>query len=657
MTFELRARATGSRARTGVVTTLHDRIETPVFMPVGTRASVRTQPLSQLERLGPAILLANTYHLMVQPGIELFEQLGGLHRWMGWSRSILTDSGGFQIFSLPHTINDDGAEVRNHDGTRHWLTPERSIAMQRAIGSDIMMVLDECIDSTSPHPRARAAMERTHRWAQRSLDARGDSPQLLFGIVQGACFEDLRRASAEALTAMPFDGYAIGGLAVGESKAQREDITELTAGLLPEHRPRYLMGVGTPLDLLEAVHRGVDMFDCILPTAWAQQGIAFTSHGKIDLRRGVHKLSEHCLDAACDCEACTRHTRSYLRHLIKTKEPLGWQLLASHNLRFYLELMREIRARIADDTFAAFHAARRTSLGLADVDNPPGRQPRRKPAGPSARGQFIVHTSTHGFSSVQHVPSGEIMHSSNHPDGEAERVYVTQSSLLAQVETRPLVIWDVGLGAAHNAMAVIRRLDGVPHAPVTLISFEHDLDALRLALGELKAFPHLRHPAPHLLAHHRRYQRDALSWTLCEGDFLATFPTQPQPDVIFYDPFSSKVDTAMWSLATFGALFAHLTRPVELFTYTSSTAVRSSMLAAGFHVARGVSSGAKPETTIALKGISDADFSRHTLLGREWLDRRARSTARFGADIAPEHHPALEHAIATHAQFTSTLPP
>jgi queuine tRNA-ribosyltransferase len=651
--LEIRTKALDSRARTATLVTAHSTIETPVFMPVGTRGTVRTQTLDQLERLGASIILSNTYHLLVRPGIEVFERLGGLHRWMAWGKSILTDSGGFQIFSLPNarSMGEAGAEFRSYaDGTKLLLTPERSIAMQRAIGSDIMMVLDQCIDSTSSHAEAQAAMELTHRWAQRCLVARGESQQALFAIVQGACFPDLRRASADALTSMPFDGFAIGGLAVGETRAQREDITELTTELLPEDKPRYLMGVGTPLDLLEAVHRGVDMFDCILPTAWAQQGVVFTSHGKIDLKRGVHKLAEQPLDRACDCEACTLYTRSYLHHLIKCKEPLGWQLLAFHNLRFYLELMREIRAQIDRGTFTAFHKAQREQLALTDQDNPPARKPRRVAIKPTTLGNFGVHVSSLGFASIQHLPSGEIMHARNHPDREAERVYIEQSVQLAQA--RPLVVWDVGLGAAHNAMALIRtRASG--HPPIALVSFERDLDAFRLALDHQKQFPHLRHAAPHILAKSGRYQRDHLSWTVAEGDFLETFPRAPQPDLVFYDPFSGNVDTPMWSLATFERLFAFFERSVELITYRSSTAVRSSMLAAGFHVARGVASQPKPETTIALRITGDVDFSRHVFLGHDWLDKRARSSARFGTDIAPEHQLAVEHTIRNHAQFIS----
>jgi queuine tRNA-ribosyltransferase len=261
------ATVAGSRARTATLETARDAIATPVFMPVGTRGTVRTQTLAQLAALDAPILLANTYHLMVRPGIDVFERLGGLHRWMGWPRSILTDSGGFQIFSLPDAAVDDaGATLRGPDGRTLVLSPERSIAMQRAIGADIMMVLDHCVASTSSHAHAEAAMHRTTRWAARSLAARGDGPAALFAIVQGACFADLRRTSAGALTDLGgFDGYAIGGLAVGETRAEREDTTELVTAILPEDRPRYLMGVGMPIDLLEAVHRGVDMFESCPP--------------------------------------------------------------------------------------------------------------------------------------------------------------------------------------------------------------------------------------------------------------------------------------------------------------------------------------------------------------------------------------------------------
>jgi queuine tRNA-ribosyltransferase len=627
------------RARATTIATAHGTIETPIFMPVGTRGSVRSQTVSRVEGTGAPIILANTYHLLVRPGPELFEQMGGLHRWIGWSRAILTDSGGFQMFSL---------------GEPELLTPERSIAMQRALGSDIMMVLDRCIDSTSSHALAADAVEVTRAWALRSKAARGDSAQQLFGIVQGACYEDLRRTSAAQIIDIGFDGYALGGLAVGETKAQREDITELTAQLLPAEQPRYLMGVGTPLDILEAVHRGVDMFDCIMPTALAQHGVAFTSRGKVDLRRGVYRLSEEPIDAACACEPCARHSRSYIHHLIKCSEPVAWQLIAQHNLVFYLQLVREMRAAILADTWDALYRERRAVLAVTDLDNPPGPKPKQRRGTPTTRGAFALH-ETADFTSIRHVPSGEIMHSVNDPDDEARRVYVEQSVAIADAlaGTRDIVVWDVGLGAAHNAMALVHALDNAPaHAGVELHSFEIDLDAFQLALVHMKQFVHVRHPAPHVLAHRGQFARERLTWTLHTGDFLTTFRAAPQPDVIFYDPFSTKTDAPLWSLATFRMLHAHLARPVELFTYSASTAVRTSLLAAGFRVARGVGSGPKPETTIALANATPA-LAKHALLGHAWLARRARSTAPFAADIPPDQHAALDDAIRRHVQFAA----
>jgi queuine tRNA-ribosyltransferase len=369
MPFEIRVQGTGTQGRTGVLTTARGTIETPVFMPVGTRGTVRTQSLGKLEALGAPMLLANTYHLMQQPGVDVFERCGGLHRFMGWNGSILTDSGGFQVFSLAHarTIDDDGAVFQDVvDGPRLALTPERSIAMQRAIGADVMMVLDHCVGATSSVEETRDAMERTHRWARRSLAARTDAQ--MFAIVQGGRFPELRQQSAAELTSIDgFDGFAIGGLAVGEERAEREDITELVAALLPADRPRYLMGVGMPLDIVEAVHRGVDMFDCILPTSLAQHGRVFTQQGRVDLRKTLHRFDDAALDPTCGCEACTRHSRSYLHHLVKAREPLGWQLLAEHNLRFYVRLMQDIRTAIRDGRFAKLRAsAARWREGASD---------------------------------------------------------------------------------------------------------------------------------------------------------------------------------------------------------------------------------------------------------------------------------------------------
>jgi queuine tRNA-ribosyltransferase len=373
LNFQIEAEAAGSQARAGTFTTLHGEIQTPIFQPVGTQATVKALTVDELKSVGSRMLLANTYHLMLRPGPEVFAKFGGIHRFMNWDGPVLTDSGGFQIFSLPHSraITEAGARFQSYvDGKMHLLSPETSIAVQKAIGSDVMMVLDQCIPSTAPRAEAIRAMELTHRWAKRSFDARGDSPQSMFGIIQGACFEDLRHRSVEALTAIPFDGYAIGGLAVGETKSEREDFTEITTRLLPKNLPRYLMGVGTPLDILEAVHRGVDMFDCILPSALAKRGTAFVSRGKMQLRRTAYKFSEEALDADCGCETCLRYSRAYLHHLTKTDEVLGWKLLSIHNLVFYHRMMTEIRTSIFDGNFGSYRASRREAWSGTDEDTP-----------------------------------------------------------------------------------------------------------------------------------------------------------------------------------------------------------------------------------------------------------------------------------------------
>jgi queuine tRNA-ribosyltransferase len=372
LNFKIQAQATGSHARAATFRTLHSEVQTPVFMPVGTRATVKNQSFSTLKNSGSQVLLANTYHLMLRPGVEVFKRLGGIHSFMNWQGSVLTDSGGYQIFSLPHSrsMSEEGAEFSSYlDGKKILLTPELSIETQKAIGSDIMMVLDQCIPSTSDRRLAIEAMNLTHRWALRSMKARGNSPQSLFGIVQGACYTDLRKQSAEFLTQTDFDGFAIGGLAVGESKNEREDFTELTTQLLPKNLPRYLMGVGTPIDLLEGVHRGVDLFDCIIPTSYAQRGVAFTFSGRLQLRRSVYKFAELPLDSDCSCETCQTHSRAYLHHLVKAEEPLGWMLLGMHNIYFYHQLMKKIRASILDDSFLSFYREKREKLNLSDGKN------------------------------------------------------------------------------------------------------------------------------------------------------------------------------------------------------------------------------------------------------------------------------------------------
>ena len=355
--FTIHARDQGSRARRGTIVTAHGPIETPAFMTVGTRATVTGLDPDDLLKIGVQVVLGNTYHLMLRPGPELFRRVGGIHRFMSWSRPVLTDSGGYQIFSLPgdRTLTERGARFRSYiDRREHLLSPERSIEMQTALGSDIMMVLDVCIDSSSDEPTTRAAMERTHRWALRSLAARQNKAQALFAIVQGGVHQNLRRESAAFLTEHPFDGFAIGGLAVGDRRAQREEVTRLSAELLPDDRPRYLMGVGTPPDLLQAMLAGVDMFDCILPTHLAWQGTAFTATGRVKLTRLANATDDGPLDETCDCATCARFGRAYLHHLFKCGEPLGARLLALHNLRHYLTLMEESRRRIESGDFASW---------------------------------------------------------------------------------------------------------------------------------------------------------------------------------------------------------------------------------------------------------------------------------------------------------------
>lgn len=346
-------------ARLGRVRTIHGEFDTPVFMPVGTLATVKTLSPHELESLGAKIILGNTYHLALRPGIEVFRKFGGIHPFMKWTGSVLTDSGGFQIFSLPHSrkISEDAAVFRSYvNGDLIVLSPEKCMEIQNAIGSDIMMVLDQCIESTADFAATKKAMELTHRWALRSKNAhQNKSTQGLFSIVQGGLFPELRKQSADFLTQHEFSGFAIGGLAVGEEKHQREDMTQFSCELLPKDRPRYLMGVGTPLDLLEAVYRGVDMFDCIIPTKLAQQGIIFTWDGTDNLSKAHHKLSDEVISPNCQCTTCLTYSRGYVHHLIKSHEVLGWRLLSYHNIYFYLNLMSEIRKAIASKTYGEFY--------------------------------------------------------------------------------------------------------------------------------------------------------------------------------------------------------------------------------------------------------------------------------------------------------------
>jgi len=337
--------------------TAHGAVETPVFMAVGTRATVTGLTPDDLREVRAQVVLGNTYHLMLRPGMETFERVGGIHRFMTWDGPVLTDSGGYQIFSLSadREMSERGAVFRAYtDQRKHMLSPERSIQMQAAIGSDIMMVLDECVDSRADEATVRTAMERTHRWALRSLAARENSAQALFAIAQGGVVRELRKQSAGFLREHPFDGFALGGLAVGDTRSQREDITHFATELLPVERPRYLMGVGTPPDLLLAIAAGVDMFDCVLPTHMGWQGTAFTSTGRVRITRGAHRDADVSLDADCACNTCKNHSRSYLHHLFKSSEPLGPRLLSLHNLHHYNDLMADARGAIEAGAYVAF---------------------------------------------------------------------------------------------------------------------------------------------------------------------------------------------------------------------------------------------------------------------------------------------------------------
>ncbi len=675
--FTVEYEASGSKARAARFTTLHGEVQTPVFMPVGTQATVKFQTAESLKATGSSVLLANTYHLLLRPGAEVFKKFGGIHNFMKWDRPVLTDSGGFQIFSLPseRVMREDGARFTSYvDGTPHLLSPESSIAMQQAIGSDIMMVLDQCIPSTAAHAEAEVAMHLTHRWAVRSLKARGDDcPQALFGIVQGACHPDLRKRSAEFLRDLPFDGLAIGGLAVGETHAERYTFTDLVTNHLPRDRPRYLMGVGTPIDILEAVNSGVDMFDCIIPTQFAQRGSAFTSRGRMHLARAVYKFSDEPLDARCDCHTCKTHSRGYIHHLIKTDETLGWHLLATHNIAFYHRLMREIRASIVRDDFAAFYQMKRIELVGIDVDHPSVHPVKTRERRPSKLGDYDIVTAPQGFSSIRQISSGEVMHSVSAPADEANRLYITQSHLATRLVSAPreLVIWDVGLGAASNAMAALacfeQTLASTVHspdkaqaapalAPVRLVSFECDLDPLRLAARNASHFPHLRHAAPNRLLTDGRWSHASslFNWELHHGDFLAFLESSPAPDVIFYDPFSSKTDTALWTTEVFSRIHRHCgTKPAELYTYSAATSVRVALLSAGFYVVEGIGTGPKATTTLAFTTAAAvaAHPSKPALLSDAWLTRWRRSHSQFPAGLPEAEKPAFAARIEGHPQF------
>jgi len=354
--FDLLAQTSSTRARAGVFHTLHGDLLTPVFAPVGTAATVKALTPAQLRELGATLVLSNTYHLYLRPGDELIRDLGGLHSFMGWDGPILTDSGGFQVFSLSDTrkIDDDGVTFKSHiDGSTHRFTPEKSIAIQENLGADIIMAFDECPPPLD-HDYNREALDRTHAWAARCLAAKTRSDQALFGIVQGGVFPDLREASARYLTGLGFPGYAIGGLAVGETKDQMHAMLEVVNDILPADKPRYLMGVGSPEDLVHGVRRGVDIFDCVLPTRLARNGAALTRTGRMNMKNAPYARDPRPVEEGCMCYCCANFTRAYVRHLVVSDEILGAVLLTQHNVHLLLTLMREMRAAILAGTFEGY---------------------------------------------------------------------------------------------------------------------------------------------------------------------------------------------------------------------------------------------------------------------------------------------------------------
>ncbi|WGI20670.1 tRNA guanosine(34) transglycosylase Tgt [Amylibacter sp. IMCC11727] len=370
--FTFSVSSTQGRARTGVVSTPRGDIRTPAFMPVGTAATVKAMMPDSVRATGADILLGNTYHLMLRPGAERVHNLGGLHKFMNWDRPILTDSGGFQVMSLTdlRKLTEEGVKFRSHiDGSEHNLTPERSMEIQKLLGSDIVMCFDECPALPADRTRIRESMEMSMRWAQRSRDAFGDRPgYALFGIQQGGLEEDLRAQSAEALKAIEFDGYAIGGLAVGEGQEAMFGCLDFAPEQLPQDKPRYLMGVGKPDDIVGAVQRGVDMFDCVLPSRSGRTGQAQTRMGQVNLRNARHKDDPRPLDAACSCPACSNYSRAYLHHVIKSQEIIGSMLLTWHNLHYYQELMQGLRDAIGAGTLDAFVADFHAVRAQGDIE-------------------------------------------------------------------------------------------------------------------------------------------------------------------------------------------------------------------------------------------------------------------------------------------------
>ena len=377
--FEILAKDPLSRARVGRIETNHGSFSTPAFLPVGTQGTVKSLTPEDLTEVGAQVILSNTYHLYLRPGHEVIQKLGGLHTFIHWNRPILTDSGGYQIFSLRalRKISEEGVTFKSHlDGSLHTLTPEKIMDIQRRLGSDIAMVLDECIPYPSTYGYAKESIGLTTRWAKRCLEDRRENDPALFAIVQGGVYQDLREESAKDLVPLNFDGYAIGGLSVGEPKDAMRDVLKSTAPLLPEQAPRYLMGVGTPQDILEAVRLGIDLFDCVLPTRNARNGTLFTSSGKLSIKQAQHAEDGRPVDEQCGCYTCRHYSRAYLRHLYLAKEILSSRLNTIHNLYYYMEFVAKIRKAVLEGRFLGF--SREHHSMRSESKNSSNREPNRE---------------------------------------------------------------------------------------------------------------------------------------------------------------------------------------------------------------------------------------------------------------------------------------
>ena len=356
--FDLLRTSNKTHARAGLFKTPHGEIKTPIFMPVGTNSAVKTLTSDQVRATGAQIILANSYHLYLRAGTKRIRQFGGIHNWMNWDKPVLTDSGGFQVFSLSdlRKITEDGVEFQDpKDGSKHFISPEVSMEIQEDIGADIVMAFDECAPYPCDYETAKKAMERTHRWLERCFKAKKNPKQALFPIVQGAFFDDLRRESARVISSYNASGYAIGGVSVGEPDDIKNHFVELTAPLLPEDKPRYLMGVGTPVDLLDGIKNGIDMFDCVLPTRNARHGSFFTWEGKKNIKNKQFQDDDRPLDENCKCYSCKNHSRAYIRHLFKCQESTAMTLLSIHNIQFLIEFSQRCREEILNGTFEEFY--------------------------------------------------------------------------------------------------------------------------------------------------------------------------------------------------------------------------------------------------------------------------------------------------------------